>query len=430
MNTFDQYLNIFAAGGHDYTDRNAETAIPRKHSLRDWWQVGKEKLAETVQKGDIRFSDTIATPDITPWLPQVIERNVLEAAEPLLVLTQLFERMPYEAGQAIEFPAIGALSAADLAEGENYPLVRLQESGAVVTAKVGKVGVAFEVTEETLNHSRFDVVGLHLRACGRALARHKELKSANMITSVGKVAFDNINPTGSMYGVTTGRSLNGTANGSMILDNLFDTFAMVMLAGFTPNTLIMNPMTFIMFLKDPVLRAVTLAGGNHVWYGGWRGNPAMTGPGSRNGVSGAQNITTGGNAAGDTPSTATEYNQALTSAPVLPARWAWPLRIVVSPFIPYDPATKRTDIIVCDSSELGAYVEEHGVKVDRWNDLANDTTKVKLKERYCFHIFNEGLGVAVMKNVKVVPNEVNFPAQTTHAISGEIQPIPATTPVP
>jgi len=430
FSSFDQYMEVFQSGGLDLGDRDTN-GKPRKYGLSDWFKHGQNQLGDVLSKGEIEFKDTIATPDITPWLPQVIERNVLEASEPLLVLNGLFERMSYEAGQVIEFPAVGAVTAADIAELESYPLVRLQESGATVTAKVGKSGVAFELSDEAMSRSRFDIVGMHLRACARALARHKEVKAANLITSLGVVAFDNVNPTSSMFGVTHGRGLNGTANGSLILDDLFDAFAQVMMAGFTPNTLIMNPLTFVMFLKDPVLRAVTLAGGNQVWYGGWRGNPAMTQNGSRTHVSGGQSVTSplSGGTAVATASSANEFNTALTSAPVLPNRWAWPLRIVVSPWVPYNPGTKRTDIVICDGSELGLYIEEYGVKVDRWQDMAVDSTKVKLKESYCYHILNEGLGVAVLKNVKVVPNEVVLPAQATQVVSGSPTIIPATTPV-
>lgn len=429
FDTFDQYLSVFQASGVDVSNRNATTGVPRKVALKDWLQAGKSNLNDVIGKGQIEFKDTIATPDITPWLPQVLERSALEAAEPLLVLTQLFERMPYDANTVIEFPAMGALTAADVAEGESYPIVRLQESGATVTARTGKAGIAFEFTEDAINRSRYDIIGMHLRACGRALARHKEVKAADMILGIGKVAFDNLDPTTSMYGVTHGRNMSGVANGSLILDDLFDAFAMVMLAGFTPNTLIMNPLSFIMFLKDPVLRAITLAGGNQVWYGGWRGNATGLFPGHRSSVSGAQNISTGGNAAGEAASPISSYPTTLTSSPIIPSYWAWPLKIVVSPWIPYDPASKRTDIIVCDSGELGAYVEEHGVKVDRWTDLANDTTKIKLKERYCFHIFNEGLGAAVMRNVKVVANEIVLPGTASLSISGSMTAISPTTPV-
>lgn len=425
---FDHFKQVYDSRGLDLSDRTQD-GKPRKVTLREWFEEGQKQLKGVIGKGEINLADTIATPDITPWLPQVIERNVLEAEEPMLVLTTLFERMPYQPGQAIEFPAVGAVHAADIGELESYPLVRLQEAGATVTAKTGKVGIAFELSEEAQTQSQYDLIGMHTRACGRALARHKEVKAANFLTSFGVVAFDNRSPMSSIFGVTTGRGFDGAANGSLTLDNLFDAFSLVMAQGFKPDTLIMNPMTFVLFLKDEVLRAITLAGGNQVWYGAWRGNPARLGPGSRVGATGARPIVPGGAVSGETPTPSSEYSQTIDASPVLPSRWPWPLKIVVSPWIPYEAETKRTDVIVCDGTELGFYIEEHGVKVDRWNDLAIDSTKIKLKERYCFHIANQGLAVALLKNVKVVPNEINLPAVVSHSVSGSLTPINPATPV-
>jgi hypothetical protein len=420
----EHYMSVFRNHGFDRLNRDATGKVPRVE-LGRFLRAGQEQLKSV--RGEVNWKDAIATSDISPWLPQVIERNVLEAEEPLLVLTSLFERAAYEAGQVIEFPAVGAVIAADVAEGEAYPEIRVQESGATVTAKVGKSGIAFRMTEETISRSRYDIMGMHLRACAKGLARWKEVKAADILTTVGVTCFDNLSPTLSRYGTTTGRSMNGEANGSLTLDDLFDTFSQVMMQGFSPDTVILHPLTYIMFLKDEVLRAVTLAGGNQVWFGGWSGNPARTGPGSRTHVSGAQNIVPGGAASGDTASGVNEYNTQIDSRPDLPSRWPWPLKIVVSPWMPFDPETKMCDIIVADSSNLGLLIEEYPVRVDKWDDLATDITKVKLKESYCFHVLNEGYGVGVMKNVRVVPNMINLPAVASISASGELQELSRTT---
>ena len=420
--------SIFQAKGLDYADRDAQTKRPAKIGLREYLQEGTNQHLEMMKAG-FKHEDAIATPDIAPWMPQVIQRNVLEAQEPLIVLTSLFERMSFQAGQIIEFPAVGAVSAFDLAEGQEPPEVRVQESGATRTAKVGKVGIKFRLTEETMRHSNFDVFGMHLRACARALVRHKEVKSSNFINSQGVPIFDNLAPQSSIKGATTGRGLSGAANGSMILDDLFDTMAQIMSQGFVPNTLLMHPLAYIMFMKDEDLRAVAHAGGNQIYFGGWTGNPAAQGPGSATHVSGAQRPIPGSAATGETATGLTGYNQTLTSAPVMPSRWPWPLRIVVSPWIPFDPATNRTNIMVCDSNELGYYIEDYSVRTTQWDDPATDIRAVKLVEAYTFHIKNEGLGIGLMKNVKVIPNRVILPAQTTLTVSGEVQELTPTTAV-
>jgi hypothetical protein len=416
--TYDRFVEIYKRRGYDLSDRDEKNRA-RKVPIRDWFDAGRADLQRAISQG-ISLKDTIATPDITPWLPQVIETSVVEAMEPLLVLNSLFERMSYEPGVSIEFPAMGALTAEKVAEGQAYPEKMLSTGGATVTAKVGKFGLQFSFTEEALSSSRYDILGLHMRAAARALARLKEENAANLIAALGQVAFDNFNPTSSAFGPTTGRGLDGGANGSLILDNIFDAFSLVMSNGFMPDTLLLHPLAYILFLKDADLRAITLAGGNQVWFGSWTGSAAKSGPGSRVHVSGGQSITPG-------VSETSDYSQAIDSAPVFPSRWPWPLKIVVSPWIPFDAVTMRTDVIVCDSGELGFYIEEHGVKVDDWEDLSRDVRKVKLKERYCYQIANEGLAVATMKNVRVTPNQIALPAQTTLSVYGGISEIDAST---
>jgi hypothetical protein len=65
-----------------------------------------------------------------------------------------------------------------------------------------------------------------------------------------------------------------------------------------------------------------------------------------------------------------------------------------------------------DSSELGVLIVDEDVTTEEWTDPRNDIKKIKLKERYAMGILNEGLGVATLKNIKLVPNEIVLPAQS------------------
>ena len=152
-----------------------DSELPRYEFL--WKHNGYDPATDSMLSVD----DAISTPNAGMWLPKVVENIVKEAAEPLLVGTSLLQRINYRAGQLITFPAVGALHAADIAEGQEYPERQLQMGGATVTATVGKSGVAVKVTEEMIRYSQFDVIGMHLRAAGRALARHKEVKIFNYI---------------------------------------------------------------------------------------------------------------------------------------------------------------------------------------------------------------------------------------------------------
>lgn len=372
----------------------------------------------------VKLEDALSVPNAPMLMPKVISNIVKEAAEPLLVGTSLLQRVNYSYGQTISFPSVGALQAADIAEGMEYPERSLQMGGATVTANIGKVGLAVKVTEEMIRYSQFDVIGMHLRAAGRALARHKEVKIFNHIRSLGVPVFDNVSPTLSLNGVTTGRNLAGSGNGSVTMDDVFDCYAQILQQGFFPDTLLVHPLTWTMFVKDATLRSFVLANGGGAWMGSWTGNPAGRAPWDASsqgglGVSGGQNILPGQTSSGATAPHGEEatptsgFPQTLNSGPTLPGYFNVPFRVVVSPFVPYDSRKKLTDIYMFDSRELGVLIVDEDVMTEEFNDPRVDIKKIKLRERYAIGILNEGKAVATMKNVHVVPNEIVLPAQVS-----------------
>lgn len=377
----------------------------------------------------VQLQDALAVSNAHLLFPKVISNIVKEAQEPLLVGTSLLQRINFSFGQSITFPAVGALVAADIAEGQEYPERSLQMGGSTVTANIGKSGIAVRVTDEMVRYSQFDVIGMHLRAAGRALARHKETKIFNYIRSMGVTAFDNLNPQNSLLGVCTGRDLQGLANGAVTMDDVFDTFAQIVTQGFMPNTLLMHPLTWTMFIKDAQLRAFVQANGGGVFFASWTGNPGTKAPWDNSsqgglGVSPGQQInpgqTSGGQASpsGLTATPVSGYSQVQTGAPVLPSYMNVPFRIIVSPYVPFDPRRKLTDIYMFDSSELGVLVVDEDVMVEEFDDPRVDIRKIKLRERYGIGILNEGQAIAVMRNVHVVPNEIALPAQASVDVSG------------
>lgn len=367
----------------------------------------------------VELQDILATSNAPMLLPKVMENIVKEAVEPLLVATSLLTPIQYQYGQRITFPAVGAMQAGDVAEGQEYPSVDLQRGGATVTAAVGKVGLSFGFTEEMLRYSQFGLMQLWLKSAGYAMARHKEVKLFNYIRNLGVPVFDNLNPTSSLFGVTTGRGLTGQPNGSLTMDNIFDGYGHILTQGFMPDTLLMNPLSWVMWVKDAALRSFVNQNGVGVYFASHTGNPAGRAPwGSPMGVSGGQTIVPGGAVNGQTASGLLSYPQTLNSAPVLPSYMNVPFRIIVSPFVPYDPVTKLTDIYMFDSRELGALLVDEEVTMDEWTDPRVDIKRVKLRERYAIAMFHEGQQAAVFKNVHVVPNEIVLPAMASIDVSG------------
>jgi hypothetical protein len=108
------------------------------------------------------------------------------------------------------------------------------------------------------------------------------------------------------------------------MDDIFDVFGQIITQGWMPDTILMHPLTWVMWVKDPVLRAFALSAGGGTYFASWKGNPAGRAPWDNSsqgglGYSPGQNIVPGGSVGGDPASELTEYPQTITSAPVLPS---------------------------------------------------------------------------------------------------------------
>jgi hypothetical protein len=54
-------------------------------------------------------------------------------------------------------------------------------------------------------------------------------------------------------------------------------YAAVLLNGFTPNTMLVHPMAWLMWVKDPVLREFAIQAGGGSFFANFTGNPAQLG---------------------------------------------------------------------------------------------------------------------------------------------------------
>lgn len=394
-------LNIWRNNGwHDrrtepmrYGREIREDKRMKVHQLVESVNKSARRAKKMIDSSGIQLMDYQQPTDATILLPQVVTTVVREAVEPLLVLTSLMRRINFSAGEQITFPAVGAFSAEDLAPGQEYPEKSLEFAGQV-TAKIGKVGVAVKFSDEMLRFSMFDVMTLHLQAAGRAMARLKEEKVSDLISSQGVAIYDNDDPNSANRGYTTGRDATGNGNGTLTLVDLFQMFADLLNAGFVPNTLLMNPMGWLIFAQNETLRSFGFANGGPLW-GAIQGMPGLA-P-TFGGQGGVNMFPSGGSAASNSP---TEMTNATLQSPV-PQLFPAPLSIVVSPFITFDSTNQATDIIMCDRNELGILVEDEPVMTESWDDPARDLTKTKMRERYGLAIDNEGHAIASAKGVRM-----------------------------
>ena len=310
------------------------------------------------------MEDTQFSTDQPLLIPRVATEYVREAVEPILSLTPLLTRVNYSAGTHIVFPATSAMGpAADIPEGGEYPKRRLEWAGTV-TATIGKSGIAAQFTEEMIRYSQWDIMGMTLRAAGAALARWKEAKVSAMLLATATTDFNNDGGT-----PTSGRDAAGAANGTFTLDDLLVMYAAAINTGWTPDLLLMHPMAWMIFMRDPTMRNYVFQNGGNLWTP-FQGQP------------GAAEQWKGGGFIND-PRHVTDPTQIQTTYTPVPVQFPFaPLRIVVSPFIGYDSTNSLTDIYLLDSRDCGYMIVDEEVMNDEWEDKAHDIRYVKFRERY------------------------------------------------
>jgi len=287
--------------------------------------------------------------------------------------------------------------------------VMFQIGGAVQTAWVGKSGIAASFTDEALRYSTWDIMAMNLRLMGAAMARHKEQKAVNFLTSLGTTLFDNATPANSLYGVCHGRSMAGVGNGTMDVDDLMQGYGHMTEEGFPPNILLVHPMAYLMWMRDATMRLMLLNFGGGEWFNPWSGNPGPQSSWS-NGAMGAMGpslghrIVPGGTPSGETPTPNTGRSQNMTSVPNVPGLFPFNFSVMASPFVPYDPATRLTDVYLLSAGNVGFHLVDEDLVQVQWRDEDVESVKVKLRERYGFAVAHEGQGIGVFKNVFVDKN--------------------------
>ena len=310
----------------------------------------------------VTIKEAFASPDAPILFPKVLNRTMREAAEPQFLITPLLSTVRLSKGRSQEFPAVNAIQAAEIPEGQEFPEQALAFAKQA-EGKVSKKGVKLAFTEEVISDSLWDIVGLHVRAAGRAMARLKEQIALGRFKEAATIIYDNDDAN---YGDTTGLGADGAANGTMTWDNVVDMAAVLMAENHVPTDFIIHPLMWSIFLKDSVHQ-----------YGGAAQLPAWN-----------YNLSTQVAGAND-------------MAPM-------GLNVLVSPFVSFTPKPDsdpaKSDIFLIDRNEVGVLLVKDDMSMDEWDDPTRDIRSMKMKERYDIVVLGDGEGITVAKNVNLQRN--------------------------
>lgn len=341
-------------------------------------------------KGKASIQEALTSTDSIKLFPKVIEGKLREAAEPEYLGTRFMDTIHVEGGSSAVFqiPVVGELVASEVGEAtrynEDYVDMNTIEN-APLEIRVKKIGLKVSITEEAIQDSSWDILGLNIRKMGRAMARYKEEWIFNTFSNHGHIVFDNNLRNQDPAAGTTGRAEDGSYNDTLSVEDFLDLVLAMMGNGFTPSDVIMHPLTWVVFARNSMI-------GNGLTFGAFGGNNVHPN-GAVQGTPGFAGLA----ANGDGQKLIMRPEQVQNRLPV-------PLTVNFSPFVKFDKVTKRFDMYCIDRREVGCIVQKEGLSTDNWTDPERDIRSLKCKERYGVGVYNNGLAITVASNIAVAPS--------------------------
>ena len=342
----------------DQPKERQEEVLDFVEKYRGLMQGERSQFGMTEKVMDLK--EALNSRDASIIMPKVMEGVLEESAEPLYLGSKLFKTINLDQGNRMIFPAIGALRAYEMSQGQEYRNdtldLRLKEKATEVDVK--KYGVMTPITEEMVEDSQWDVVGMHVEAAGRAMARLKEEKIFKAMTKHGHTVFDNSMREKHPEAGTHGMDELGNYNDTLAIEDFFDIVVALMNNEYTPTDVLIHPLTWSVFVKNGLIDMFD--------------QPVM----------------------GNDANFSIDKDAANGRIPM-------GLNLMVSPFIPFDRVNKKFDMYVVDRNNVGVIVQKDKMSTDQFTDPYRDILNLKFRERYGIGILDEGKAVATAKNISL-----------------------------
>lgn len=338
-------------------------------------------------KGKASLRETITTNDTVKLIPKIIEGKLREAAEPTYLGTNFMQTVNVDSGNTAVYviPVAGELNAYEVGEGSPIPESNMDYNtleSSNLEIRVRKYGVKVSITEEAINDSSWDILSLHTRKMGQAMARLKEEQIFSEFSRKGHTVYDNAYRDQQPALGTTGRGADGMFNDTLSVEDFLDMVLALMGNGFVPTDVIMHPLTWVVFARNSMI-------GNGLTFGALGGNNVSPW-GTIQGTNAPFGLQNNGN------------GQKLIMTPEQTQnRLPVPLTMNFSPFVRFDKQNKLFDMYCLDRNEVGVIAQREKLSLDNWSDPERDIRMLKCKERYGIGIMNNGRAIATIKNIAV-----------------------------
>ena len=311
------------------------------------------------------LKDFLATPQAKVLIPKVVVGAMRKAADPVYLASNFYKKIKLKTGQAIMFPSIGVMRAYDVAEGQEIPEDSIdwqRHKGTFITTN--KCGVRIQFTEEVLQETEFDIVGLMTSEAGRAMARHSEQKAFAEWSAHSWKVFDNSIRDKYPEAGTTGVDFDNNLNDTMSVDDFLDLIIAVYNNEYTPSDIIMHPLAWTTFAKNGLTGSFS-----HQY---------------------------------ENASTKEQPNSSFQIGPSsIQGRIPFAFNVNLSPFCPIDKDNKTFDIFCLDKNNVGVKIVKNELKTEEFTDPARDLRNLKITESYGYGTYNEGRAVCSAKNISM-----------------------------
>jgi len=334
---------------------------------------GKEKV-ETVSGIDV--NEALSTSDVSIVFPRVISNILMEGREPNLFLTNQVAdivELPKDSPLTIEFPEVSALQAFEMGEGQTYQSQQLAFTQHFTAIRLRKIGCGSAISEEVIQHSMWPMIELNLRMLSNAIDRKIESLLFTALTTKSQVVFDN-QSSNSVFR-TSGVDVNQNWNASFGYNDLVKMMSVLLGRKYEGTHFLAHPLAWPIFAQDPILRAQFFQGGQ-LGAGIWNRPPQFDQQASI--PFGIQYV----------PYYALPYqeNYTLTGAGSSMA------------------AALTTNVYVIDKDNSLFLATRGDTEMDQMENWYADATSLKAR-KYCgISVKDQGWGLAVANNVRIVQN--------------------------
>ena len=215
-----------------------------------------KKLTDIPKLG---IQEGLSSSDVSIVFPRVISEILDLPTEPELFLTNnLTEiiRLPDNAPLLIEFPAVDALQAFDMAEGQEYTIQTLSYQQHITSIRLKKIGVAAALNEEIIAQSMWPLVTLHLTMMAQAVDRKVESNLFQTMENAAQVVFDNENSDSDYH--TQGKSFSAgseSLNATLAYDDIIKMAGILLGNRKNATHMLTHPLAWPILAQDPIMRA-------------------------------------------------------------------------------------------------------------------------------------------------------------------------------